>query len=168
LASHLHGSILFLTIVTIGMLISKKIPLKYWIIGIVVAALPYLPWFYAEKSCAFCQTQAMTQTLSAAPAEKCVFVEWLHTHGNGEHCFGYLRNSLFVLKLFSQSLFGSSSLLLLPLMAILIGAWTYFIKVKDKAFLLALLFGQWFLFLFYKGNIYQHYFLILLPLPFMF
>lgn len=165
----LHGSFVFLLPVLLLPLVWQKIPVRFWLLGMLVMAVAFSTWLYAEKHCAFCQTTSLLQTLTKTTAENCSFAYWLQHHGQGERCFGYIRNSLFILKHFSLNLIGTQRLPLLVLPASLIGWWLATSYASSEKRLLVLwLVLPWLGYLVYSGNVYQHYFLLFLPLPYIF
>lgn len=100
-------------------------------------------------------------------SEDCSFSYWLANHGQGERCFSYFRNSLFVLRQFSYSILGYMNLFFLGLPALMILYFYNFTGLhKGKKYFLWL-FVPWLALLFYSGNVYLHHFLFLSPLAVM-
>jgi 4-amino-4-deoxy-L-arabinose transferase-like glycosyltransferase len=162
----LHATAIFLLPVFISLLPIRKIPLKYYLLGIGTLVVVNLPWVFVNLTSNFSQIKAGLLIFSPIKSEQCSITNWLTTHGNGERCFWYFRNTLFVFRFFSVSIFGINSIPL-SLLTMTVTA-LYFIKtrLKENKYLFVWLLTPILLFLFYSNNIYLHYFLILTPVPF--
>jgi len=121
--------------------------------------LPYAFFLFKDIS--------IVELLPFFKLENCNFSYWLVNHGQGERCFSYFRNSLFILRLFSFSIFGSMNLLLLVLSVLMIFYFSKFIDLQKKMEYIFWLFFPWLALLFYSGNVYLHHFLFLMPLALM-
>jgi len=145
----------------------KKIKTAYFLLGIFLFISSIFPWLLANYLCGNCQILELKKILINSKPEQCNLFEWINYHGHGERCFYYFRNSIFVLKLFSESLIGSTGIFGVFISGLLI-MW-YVIKGKNinKKFFVTWLIIPMFLFLFYSSNVYLHYFLIFIPLPFI-
>jgi len=163
----LHATAVFLLPVFIYLLPVKKLPLKFYLLGLGAIVLIGFPWIFANLSDNFSQLKAAFIIFSQGRTEQCSLISWLGSHGNGERCFWYLRNTLFAGRFLAVSVFGFNSipLALLSLLAVAV----YFIKTKFKEnrYLLVWLLVPVILFLFYSNSIYLHYFIILTPVPFL-
>lgn len=168
IAVQLHGAAFFLLPVVFTIALLARIPLKKALIALSVFFLLFSSWLLVEVRCNFCQLSALSTALFNVPTESCSLGEWLVNHGHGERCFGFIRNSLFVLRMVAMSLIGSSQLIVLPAVLGLLLAWLKYAYSKKTILWLLWLIIPWSLFLFYNGNVYVHYFLIFLPLPYFF
>jgi hypothetical protein len=162
----LHATAIFLLPVFIYLLPIRKIPLKYYLLAIGTLVVVNLPWVFVNLTSNFSQIKAGLLIFSPIKSEQCSITSWLATHGNGERCFWYFRNTLFAFRFFSVSIFGINSIPL-SLLTMTVTA-LYFIKtrLKENKYLFVWLLTPILLFLFYSNNIYLHYFLILTPVPF--
>lgn len=146
----------------------KKLKLSDFLPGLGLILLTLVPWLLANLYCHNCQINELIKTLQPVSGNSCNFFQWLIKHGNGETCFQFIRNPLFILRLFSTSLFTAKNIIGLILSFLLIIWFIVKHKSKVKQFLLFWFLIPSFLFLFYNKNVYPHYFLIFLPLPFIF
>lgn len=121
--------------------------------------LPYAPALFNDIS--------LERLSPLFKSEDCSFSYWLANHGQGERCFSYFRNSLFVLRQFSYSIFGYMNLFFLGLSALVILYFYGFVSIQKKKKYFLWLFVPWLALLFYSGNVYLHHFLFLSPLAVM-
>lgn len=162
-----HATAVFLLPVFVLLLPLKKIPARFYITGIFLFLALSAPWIYADLTTNFSQTRAGFAILTPGTSERCSFSYYLSHHGNGEHCFSQIRNSLFIFRLFSKSLFFTDNIIIVLLTFITTIIFLLKEKFSHKKFFFFWLGIPWLLFLFYSSNIYLHYFLILIPIPFM-
>lgn len=141
---------------------------RVFLIGLAILLVLNLPWLLYEVSCGGCQIQALAGLWNPDKVRACSLKWWLVNHGEGERCFHYIRNSLFVLRFFSKSLLGTRGIAAAISMLGLIIGFIYKIKIKHKSLWTGWLFVVWGLYMFYDANIYLHYFVVLFPLPFLF
>ena len=161
----LHATVILLTPLLLLAIPYKKIKIKYLILSLVVFVLIISPWLVVEFGSGFEQTKNLFSTLFVADSD-CVFSEWIVSHGHGERCFHYFRNTLFIFRLFSVSLFVSTNFWLV-ILTFLVSIHTLFLSENPaRKFFITWLTGVFILYLFYSANIYLHYMLILVPLPF--
>lgn len=167
LAIQLHATVILLVPLILLSIPYAKLKPRYVILAVILFLIPSLPWLYVEESSGLSQTKALLSTIFNNREEECVFGEWLVNHGHGERCFHYLRNTLFVFRLFSMSLFGNTSLFLVFLSAVIVIFTFLTSKLAQKKIFIFWLGGVFLLYLFYPANIYLHYMHILIPLPFI-
>ncbi len=157
IATQLHLVISLILPVFFLMLPLKRIRLKDWLISGFVLAVLLLPYLL--------QAGRVVDTFMPK-AETCSFISWLQYHGHGERCFNQIRNTLFVFRFFSSSLFFTQNLLMAGLCFLL----TVFMLMK-KNLAQRKLFITWLgvpilaLFI-YSGGVHLPYFLIFFPIPF--
>jgi|GEM_PF-2469005 len=172
---HFHPSawLLFPVLVYGIIVFLRKDSFGKWILiltGFVIAMTPYL--LGEIKANNLTGVKAITQIFFeskslTAGKELCNFKEWLTYHGHGESCFYYIRNPLFFLRLFSYSLFGTMSIISLPLIIVLLAFFAIIVKIPYKNFFVLWLLIPFPAYLLYSRNIYLHYFLIYMPLPYI-
>jgi len=163
-----HATALFLLPVFVLLLPLKKIPFRFYAVGLLLFLLSLAPWVYLDIATNFSQTRAGLAIFQAGKEEQCSLSDYLMRHGHGEYCFSQIRNTLFVSRLFTSSLFNTQNIIVVFMTLFTITAILLLGKLPQwKLFLLwigvPLLF-----FLFYSSNVYLHYFLILIPIPFFF
>jgi 4-amino-4-deoxy-L-arabinose transferase-like glycosyltransferase len=160
-----HATFLFIIPLFLIFIPFKEVPGRVVIISLVAFFLALSPWFYYEIGNNFIQIKETLNVFSPS-REVCNFSTWIKTHGNGERCFHQIRNTLFIFRLFSQSLFATRNLLFV-MVSFLITFYTL-IKTKNsqKIFFSVWIFTTFLFFLTYSRNVYLHFFLILIPLPF--
>ena len=144
----------------------RKIKLGVCTLSLILFVLLSLPWFVAELDQNFGQIHELSSTLLSQNTEMCNFGEWLSNHGHGERCFHYFRNTLFIFRLFSMSLFANTDFALAIFIAVLSLYTLITTKSKQKKLFILWLSTVFFFYLFYSANIYLHYMLILIPLPY--
>ena len=132
------------------------------LISLMSALLILLPYFFF-----LIRDISMVALFPFFKSENCNFSYWLVNHGQGERCFSYLRNSLFILRLFSFSIFGFMNLFLLGLPVLMIFYFSKVINLQKRMKYIIWLFVPWLVLLFYSGNVYLHHFLFLMPLAIM-
>jgi len=145
----------------------KELKVKKVLLALGAFLLVVSPYLIGEIKYGLVSSKSAVGVFTPKIEEECNFREWLKHHGHGERCFHYLRNSLFILKLFSYSLFGATNLFVLPLVLLFLIYFILVVKVSLKNFLLLWLIVPIPVFLIYSLNIYLHYFLIYQPLPFI-
>jgi len=164
LMTHSHATAIFLIPIFVwGVLfklkskISSVNPLYILsaVLGLLLTLTPY-----------FSQLSQIAPTITSTHREECNFEDWLNTHGNGEECFHYLRNTLFVGRIFSSSIIGKKEFVLATISLLIIASFLIWYRGKQRYLLRAWLLIPWSLFMLYSKNVYLHYFLIFLPLPF--
>jgi 4-amino-4-deoxy-L-arabinose transferase-like glycosyltransferase len=162
----LHGTFLFIIPLFLLFIPFRKVSLKVLILSLFIFGLTLSPLVYYEINNNFIQTKELINVFSPNK-EICDFSLWLKTHGNGERCFHQIRNTLFIFRLVSQSLFSTRNLAAVLVSALII----FYTLIKSKNnlryFLLVWIFSIFIFFMFYSQNIYLHYFLILIPFPFI-
>lgn len=163
----LHATVLFLIPVIFYLLPIKKIPVKVYIISIVFFFFVLSPWIYYDLYTNFSQSKEAIFALLSPHNQQCSFYYWIFNHGHGEYCFSIIRNTLFSFRLFTMSLFNTTNILIVLVVAAVTVRYLLRVKSKNRNMFLVWLFVPMFFFLFYKSNIYIHYFLILIPLPFL-
>lgn len=162
-----HGTALFLLPVFILLLPRSGVPRRFWFWGASAFLLTLGPWLHYDLITNFSQSRAAIAILAPGPQEPCSFIQYLRYHGHGERCFGQIRNSLFVSRLFTVSLLGTRNLMVVAIG--LVGLLGLFSRrqLPQRKLIFFWLGIPWLGFLFYSGNVYLHYFLILTPLPFL-
>lgn len=166
LALQAHATTFFLAPFIFLQIPFKKIKLSYFIISFTLFFLTLSPWLIAQYQQNFFQFRQVGSTLFGQHNQDCSFTWWLANHGHGERCFHYLRNTLFVFRLFSVSLFTVSNISTVLLVAVLSLYALLSAKLQQKRSFIFWLVSVLLLYLFYSANIYLHYMLILIPLPF--
>lgn len=163
----LHATAIFLLPVFLYILPLRKIPLKYYLFGVITLLVANSPWIWANLTTNFSQIKAIFIIFNQGAVQQCSLSSWLTSHGNGERCFWYFRNTLFVFRFFGASIFNVNNIIF-GLVGLLITLF-YFLKTgfKEYRFLLVWIVTVIVLFLLYSNVIYLHYFLILTPVPFL-
>jgi len=161
-----HATTLFLLPVFAILLPIRKIPLRFYAAGLVVFLLFLAPWIFTDLTTNFSQTRAGLAIFQAGKTEQCSFLNYIVNHGHGERCFSQIRNSLFISRIFTMSLFNTQNILI-----VFLALFTIIILLLQTDLLQRKLIFSWIViptvfFLFYSSNVYLHYFLILIPMPF--
>lgn len=159
-----HATFLFLIPLFLIYIPFRKISGKVILASLLIFFLPNLPWFYYEVNNHYLQIKEIFNVFSPS-SEICNFSIWLKVHGHGERCFHQIRNTLFIFRLISQSLFSTRNL---PFVIISFFMTLYtLVKAKNsqKIFFIIWIMSIFIFFMFYSQNIYLHFFLILVPLP---
>lgn len=162
-----HATAIFLLPVIFFLINIKKIPFKYWVGGLTSFLIVMSPWIYIDLQTHFGQSQQALQVFTPGPTDNCSFSFYLQHHGHGEHCFAEIRNTLFIGRMFTMSLFATRHLgiVFATLCIVIVGLFKIpFPHRKDISIWLLL---PWFLFMLYSSNIYLHYLLIFFPIPFL-
>ncbi len=169
IAIQLHPSVfLILPVFLVGVfLLRKKITIRWILLAIGIFCGLNLPFLVGEANQNFAGIQSGVSVFLEKTEEECNFQYWLKNHGHGERCFHFIRNPLFFLRFFAYSLFGTRHLLVLPLILAMLIYFILRIKIRLKKFILLWLAFPLLVFLVYSSNIYLHYFLIYIPLPFI-
>lgn len=162
----IHATAVFLLPVFIYLLPIRKIAFKYYVFGLLIFLISISPWLYADLISNFSQTRAALTIFQQGKSQDCSFAAWIVYHGHGEYCFSYFRNTLFAFRLITMSLFNTQNIIFVFLTIFAIALYFWKEKMFRKKLALIWLISQLFLFLFYSSNIYLHYFLILIPIPF--
>lgn len=157
IAIELHGTAIFLLPVFLLLLPLKKIPVRHYISGSIILFIFAWPYFFQLKE---------IMTVLRPVSGNCDFVSWLQSHGHGERCFSQIRNTLFVFRFISMSLFDSQNIIIAILSALMTGFLLSKKRLKQRKLIIIWLGIPILLFLLYSANIYLHYFLILFPIPF--
>jgi 4-amino-4-deoxy-L-arabinose transferase-like glycosyltransferase len=162
----LHATAIFLLPIFAYLLPLRKIPIRYYLAGLILLLVTNSPWIWVNLTTNFSQIKAAELILNPGKIEQCSLFNWLSSHGNGEKCFWYFRNTLFAFRFITASLFNTTNVLVSLLSLAVVVA--YFIKTKfrENRYLFIWLFTPIFFYLFYSNSIYLHYFLILTPVPF--
>lgn len=163
-----HGTAIFLLPVASLLIPWRQISLKWYVASISAVILLFSTWLYSDITTDFTQTKAALAIFVPAPNQGCTFSYYLQNHGNGERCFAFIRNTLFIFRLFSTSVLGTRSfpVVVVTMAAVLLSIFKN--RTSRTWQLIGLWIGiPWLLLLFYSNNIYLHYFLWLLPLPFI-
>lgn len=161
-----HPTAVVLLPIFLFMMPIKKISLKYYLFGGLLFLFISSPWLYADFASNFNQSKELIKIFQVKAVQNCSFARWFVYHGHGETCFWYLRNTLFIFKTSTMSLFNTQNILVV-FISMLTSIW-YFVKTKaiEKKIYLPWFISVFVLFIFYKGNVYIHYFLALIPMPF--
>ncbi len=162
-----HATTLFILPVFLFQLPLKKISIKNFALSVVIFFLSMSPWFSVNLKCNFCEFKEGISIFGRGDSnEICDFGKWLINHGHGESCFAAFRNTLFVFRMFTNSLFATTAfpVVIASIIFTVIILWKT--KFKYRMFLISWLTIPTFLFLFYNSNVFVHYFLIYFPLPF--
>lgn len=162
----LHATAIFLLPLIIFLIPIKKISIKYFIISLVSFLIIISPWIFFDLTSNFSQTKQAISIFQTSH-QGCTFSYWLVHHGNGESCFWMFRNTLFAFRLFSISIFSTTNFIVVLSLLFFIPIYIWKLKSKNRNLFLVWLVSILILFLFYSSNIYLHYFLILIPLPFL-
>lgn len=162
----IHATALLLLPVLFIELIRRGVILRYYIISLPFFLITFLPWIISVIHSGNSILIPVWTILNPAKVH-CDFFLWLRSHGNGEYCFQYFRNTHFVLKTFAVTIFGSTGIAaVLSVTLILITILKRFRKpVKKYPLFINWLFIPAILFLTYSNNVHLHYFLIFVPLP---
>lgn len=160
-----HATFLFVIPLFLIFIPYKKIPKRLLAVSILLFLIPLSTWFYSEIRNNFVQVREMI-TVFTPNKKTCSFSTWLATHGNGERCFHQIRNTLFIFRSFSQSLFATRNLMFTAVSFLIVLATLLRTKNSQGLFFLVWILSIFLLFMTYSGNIYPHFFLILVPLPF--
>jgi hypothetical protein len=144
----------------------RNISWKVGILSVCLFTLTLTPWLYSEFAGNFVQTKEIAATFSSHN-ETCDLYSYIKDHGKGERCFHQIRNTLFMFRMVSQSLFATHNLFFVVI-SFLITLFT-FVKTKtpQKTFLITWIAGVFLFFMLYSQNIYLHFLLILIPIPFI-
>ncbi len=162
-----HATALFLLPVFIFLIHPKSVPVKYWLVSGLSLILVLSPWIWVDLTTHFGQTRQALQVFTPTATEGCSLSFYLQHHGNGEHCFAEIRNTLFIGRMFTMSLFNTRNLFM-ALFSLGFIIWSLFkLALPHRQFFLSWIIIPWFLFMFYSSNIYLHYLLIFFPLPFL-
>lgn len=160
-----HATFLFIIPLFLIFIPYKKIPVKLTALSILMFLLPFSTWFYSEFISNFLQTGEIIKLFSPAK-EVCNFSVWLANHGHGERCFHEIRNTLFIFRAFSESLFTTRNLFFTGISFLMASFTLLKIKTPQRKFYMTWILSVFLFFLAYSGNVYPHFFLILFPLPF--
>jgi hypothetical protein len=166
LALQIHTTVIFLAPLILLNIPFRKIRLKTMFFSLGLFMIVLAPWLLTEAGSGFNQTKQIISSIYAPGIQECNFREWLVSHGHGERCFHYFRNTIFIFRLFSMSLFANTGISIVIFTAVFSLYTLFKTKHPQKKFFIAWLFSVFFLYLFYPANIYLHYMLILVPLPF--
>lgn len=162
----LHATSIFLLPVFIYLLPVRKIPLRYYLLGLSLFLTMNMPWIWTNLTSNFSQIKAVFVIFGQGRLEQCSLAIWLFHHGHGERCFWYFRNTLFAFRFLTVSLFDLNNVLVALLSLGTVAMYFIKTKFKENRYLFVWLFIPILFFLFYSNSIYLHYFLILTPLPF--
>jgi len=162
-----HATALFLFPVVILLLPLKKIPHRFIILGLFSFLLTMSSWIYVDVTSNFSQTKEALAVFQPSETTDCSLTHYIKNHGNGERCFGQIRNSIFVARMFTTSLFNTRNLLIVSIFSLLSAYFILKEKFKQKYLILLWVGIPWILYLFYSSNVYLHYFLIFFPIPFI-
>jgi hypothetical protein len=160
-----HATFLFIIPLFLIFIPYKRISRNIIIISSLLFFLPFFTWLYYEVINNFIQTKEIL-TIFSPNKEICDFSVWIRTHGNGERCFHQIRNTLFIFRSFSQSLFATQNLFFVITSFIITSCTLFKTKSSQKIFFLVWISVVFLLFLTYSRNVYLHFFLIIIPLPF--
>ena len=161
-----HATALFVIPIFLLLLPFKKIPLKFYFAGILLFILSLSPWIYYDLSTNFGQSKAAIAIFQTGKTEQCSIVSYLANHGHGERCFSQIRNTLFVFRLFTMSLFNTQNIVVVMLTIFTVAAILVKGKLPQRKLFILWIGVPLVLYLFYSSNVYLHYFLILIPIPF--
>ncbi len=162
-----HATAIFLLPAVALLLPLKKVPLRIITLGLISFFITMMPWIYVDITSNFAQTKEAFAVFQPAYNTTCSITDYLKHHGNGERCFSQIRNSLYVVKMFTMSLFNSQNLLNVVLFALVSAIFILKENFKLKKVLLLWIGVPWLLYFFYSSNVYLHYFLIFFPMPFI-
>lgn len=163
----MHATFLFLAPLFLLSIPYKKIRRSILGLSVGVALLLFSPWIFFEMTHGFIQIKESIKVFFSG-SQGCLFSDWVRNHGHGERCFHYFRNTLFVFRQISMNIFSTRSLSFVFVSLFI----SLFVLLKNTGKNMKF-FAFWILsvvvqFLFYSGNVYMHFFLILVPLPFVF
>lgn len=162
-----HATAIFLLPVFLFLLPIRRIPLQFYIAGIILFLISFAPWIYSDITTNFSQTKAALAIFAPGPEENCSLLHYLEHHGQGERCFSEIRNTLFMSRLFTMSLFTTLNIGVVFVMLLAIPLLLLKVSLPQKRLFVIWLGVPWLFFLLYSSNIYLHYYLILIPIPFL-
>ncbi len=97
--------------------------------------------------------------------ENCSFWSWLRYHGHGERCFNQIRNTLFIFRYMSASLFNTKNLLMAGLCFLMTAFLLLKKKLPQRKMFVIWLAIPFLTLLIYSAGIALHYYVILFPIP---
>lgn len=164
-----HYTAMVISIVFLLFIPVRKIPWQYYLVGILSFLLVNIPWLIADFTSNHAQITEGLRIVNQSKntTELCDFGYWLSNHGNGETCFAEIRNTLFVFRMFSLSLFTTQNTgITIGIIGMLL--WSFVrLSFPYKKFFFSWIVLTILFFLLYRSNVYIHYFLSIIPLPFI-